>query len=237
MPQQKKLQSKTPVIYVEYTDDGCCLYRCGKCRIETESRSDPGKFCRNCGIRFSGLVEFEKVVKNRWKRAIIDKLGPDRSYYSRMLLLGDEDILAYRKPGWLSISEPMWVVWIEIEKTPGEWERLQRSSLSHVVVEDELQESEMDWSGSFPDIAGGRRILNVLQKALSSPTRLAIRASTLYRPAYRDHRFIEVASGGNFQLDLVILTPDGPLELRKKDDRTVPVSPCSVDPVVTLTDA
>lgn len=39
---------------MDYTDDGCSLYRCLSCRQEWEARSFPRNYCPACGVKFEG---------------------------------------------------------------------------------------------------------------------------------------------------------------------------------------
>lgn len=42
---------------VEYTDDGCSLYECLKCKDQWESRSSPRNYCSECGTKWEGKLE------------------------------------------------------------------------------------------------------------------------------------------------------------------------------------
>lgn len=52
---------------VEYTDDGCTVYECLKCKAGWESRSDPewGKwqFCPCCGTKWDGQLKWDENAK------------------------------------------------------------------------------------------------------------------------------------------------------------------------------
>lgn len=217
-----KLKSKAPVIYVEYTDDGCSRYRCGKCRSEIETRTGAGKFCQNCGVRFAREIVLEDAIKNRWKRAVIAK----KKHFSECIfILGATDRLAERRPGWVVLSEPVWICWLEMYTETG-WLRVHKSTVE-AVLEPRALLNDMHWDGAINSIAAARAIMRKWCDVSAHPDsthhelRLAVAVSSVYRPAYRPFENCHTYPPSGFSLRLFATSPDAPLtlELKAEDDR------------------
>jgi hypothetical protein len=65
---------------VKYTDDGCSVYECLACKASWEGRSFPGKFCGNCGVKFSGGID--KPWTRRYTGAHVSEIY-ERDYATR----------------------------------------------------------------------------------------------------------------------------------------------------------
>lgn len=74
--------------YMEYTDDGCCLYQCLNCYNEWESRTDPEygwHWCPYCGIKWESKQEARRATIEKWRWLLYVKDYDDRkiSYSER----------------------------------------------------------------------------------------------------------------------------------------------------------
>lgn len=55
---------------IEYTDDGCTLYECLKCKAKWECRNFWNVYCGKCGTKWDGELEWEEEKSGAYRRVL-----------------------------------------------------------------------------------------------------------------------------------------------------------------------